>query len=66
MFSVEVEKAPPYIALSYTWGSKCLERKLKVDDRDLPITKNLAEAIDEIFVFVREARLSFWADSVCP
>jgi hypothetical protein len=65
MFSVEVEKAPPYIALSYTWGSKCLERKLKVDDRDLPITKNLAEAIDEIFVFVREARLSFWADSVC-
>lgn len=65
MFSVEVDKAPPYAALSYTWGSKSLDRKLQVDGHHIQITQNLAEAINDVFKYVREARLAFWADSIC-
>jgi hypothetical protein len=65
MITVEVEKAPPYIALSYTWGSKYVERKLNVDGHEISISKNLAEAIDATFVIAREASLMFWADSIC-
>jgi Heterokaryon incompatibility protein (HET) len=65
MVTVEVEKAPPYAALSYTWGSKTLERVLNVNGHDIAITKNLSEAIDALFAFVRGRNLLFWADSVC-
>ncbi|KAF1962080.1 HET-domain-containing protein, partial [Byssothecium circinans] len=63
--TVEVEKAPPYIALSYTWGCKNLSRVILMNGAEIPITVNLAEAIDAIFIFVRERSMMFWADSIC-
>jgi hypothetical protein len=65
MITVEVEKAPPYAALSYTWGSKTLSRTIGVDGAEVPITVNLADAIDAIFLFARSRNLVFWADSIC-
>ncbi|KAF2249179.1 heterokaryon incompatibility, partial [Trematosphaeria pertusa] len=65
MITVEVEKAPPYVALSYTWGSKSLSKAVHVNGCDIRITANLADAIDAIFVFARERNLMFWADSIC-
>lgn len=65
MVVVEVEKAPPYIALSYTWGDKMLSRTVTVDGCGTRITVNLAEAIDAIYQFARSRRLMFWADSIC-
>lgn len=63
--TVEVEKAPPYVALSYTWGSKNLSRTMRANGAEIPITKNLAEAIDAIFIFARGRSMMFWADSIC-
>ncbi|RMZ73052.1 heterokaryon incompatibility [Pyrenophora seminiperda CCB06] len=63
--AVEVEKAPPYVALSYTWGSKNLSRVIIANGAEIPITANLAEAIDAVFLFVRERSMMFWADSLC-
>ena len=63
--TVEVEKAPPYVALSYTWGCKNLSRIILANGAEIRITANLAEAIDAIFIFVRERNMMFWADSIC-
>ena len=63
--TVEVEKAPPYVALSYTWGCKNLSRVILANGAEISITVNLAEAIDAIFIFVRERSMMFWADSIC-
>jgi hypothetical protein len=52
--TVEVEKAPPYVALSYTWGSKETPRVILADGAEIRITANLAEAIDAILPFARE------------
>ncbi|RYO67586.1 hypothetical protein AA0113_g4446 [Alternaria arborescens] len=63
--TVEVEKAPPYVALSYTWGSKNLSRVILANGAEIHITANLAEAIDAIFIFATERNMMFWADSIC-
>jgi hypothetical protein len=63
--TVEVEKAPPYVALSYTWGSKDTPRVILADGAEIRITANLAEAIDAIRPFARERNMMFWADSIC-
>jgi hypothetical protein len=65
LFTVEIEKAPPYIALSYTWGCKDRLRSIQVNGSRVPITSNLAEAIDAVLSFAKERRLMFWADSIC-
>ncbi|KAF5847637.1 hypothetical protein GGP41_000363 [Bipolaris sorokiniana] len=65
MIIVEVEKAPPYVALSYTWGSNQLSRVILVNGNEVSITRSLAEAIDAIFIFARERSMMFWADSIC-
>ncbi|KAF1360622.1 hypothetical protein EJ07DRAFT_115421, partial [Lizonia empirigonia] len=65
MIAVEVEKAPPYVALSYTWGNKHLSRAISINGCEASITANLADAIDAIFDFARSRDLMFWADSIC-
>lgn len=65
MVTVEVEKAPPYVALSYTWGCKNRSRVILANGAEIAITENLAEAIDAIYIFVRERSMMFWADSIC-
>lgn len=65
MITVEVEKAPPYVALSYTWGCKTRSRVIIVNGAEIAITSNLADAINAIFLFARERNMMFWADSIC-
>jgi hypothetical protein len=65
MITVEVEKAPPYLALSYTWGCKKYSRAICVNGFDMPITANLGDAVDAIFIFARQQSMMFWADSIC-
>jgi hypothetical protein len=63
--TVEVGKSPPYVALSYTWGTKGTPRFILANGAEIRITANLAEAIDAILPFARERNMMFWADSVC-
>ncbi|KAH7076793.1 heterokaryon incompatibility protein-domain-containing protein [Paraphoma chrysanthemicola] len=65
LLTVEVEKAPPYVALSYTWGCTDLVRCLTVNGCEVRITASLAEAIDAMFMTVRGWRCHFWADGIC-
>jgi hypothetical protein len=65
MITVEVEKAPPYLALSYTWGCNKHSRLIRVNGFEMPVTANLGDAIDVIFIFARQQNMMFWADSIC-
>ncbi|KAF2735903.1 HET-domain-containing protein, partial [Polyplosphaeria fusca] len=65
MVTVEVEKAPPYVALSYTWGSKSRDERIEINGIPIPITRNLFEAISGTFESTRTEHALFWADSIC-
>jgi hypothetical protein len=72
----DIRDAPPYIALSYTWGSPLppdvvipdssteLEpHSIRCSGRDIPITKNLFNALSAFI----DMRLDgfFWIDAIC-
>lgn len=59
MVITELEKAPPFAALSYTWGNKEKSRVVRVDGHEVHITTNLAEAVDAIWRFAKERDLLF-------
>ncbi|KAF2269610.1 HET-domain-containing protein [Lojkania enalia] len=65
MITVEVEKAPPYVALSYTWGSQSRRTPILINGFRILISRNLAKAIHAVGAFVKEENLFFWADSIC-
>ncbi|PVH96900.1 HET-domain-containing protein, partial [Periconia macrospinosa] len=65
MITVEVEKAPPYVALSYTWGEKMLSNQIQVNGQMIPITANLGDAVGAIYEYARERNMMLWADSIC-
>ena len=65
LVNISLDQTPLYVALSYTWGSNVTERTIEVNNVSLPITKNLAEAIDGISEFIMDHDLYIWADSIC-
>lgn len=60
-----IDEAPPYLGLSYTWGPQSLDHAMIIDGSSLSITKNLADAIAALYVYVREQHLMLWVDAVC-
>lgn len=65
LLPIDIHKAPPYLALSYTWGSHTSDYAITVDGQSLVIPKNLADAIQSMGDYVKENHLMLWADSVC-
>jgi Heterokaryon incompatibility protein (HET) len=65
MITVPLASAPPYIALSYAWGSTERVDTVRVNGYKLPITQSLSEALRAIFQYARDRELLFWADSLC-
>ncbi|TPX06852.1 uncharacterized protein E0L32_002348 [Thyridium curvatum] len=54
---------PPYVAVSYTWGSDVFPRQLFVENAAIAITENLYQALEQ-FRDEEKARL-LWVDAVC-
>lgn len=65
LFPVNIHKAPPYLALSYTWGSPTSYDAITIDGQSIAILKNLADAIKSIRHYLTENHLMLWADFVC-
>lgn len=63
VMSFRVSKAPRYAALSYAWGEGIFCRKMSIGGKLLPITQNLAVALEHI----REQHKAvvLWVDAVC-
>ncbi|KIW09151.1 uncharacterized protein PV09_00087 [Verruconis gallopava] len=58
-----IEKAPPYRALSYTWGPKTATEKICVDGYGLVIRRNLYRFLDKYKI--KHEGEWIWIDQIC-
>ena len=65
LLTVDLHKAPPYLALSYTWGSRTSCATITIDDQPITVPKNLAGALRRICPYAQKKHWMMWADSVC-
>lgn len=65
LLPINIHKAPPYLASSYTWGSHTSHDAITIDGQSITIPKNLADAMKSMRDYVKKRRLMLWADSVC-
>jgi hypothetical protein len=62
--TVELDEAPPYIALSYVWGDPSETSTIFVNGRSVQVTTNLAAALGRIRRRYWEPE-TLWIDAVC-
>lgn len=65
LITVDIDKAPPYMALSYTWGSRALDGNFVIDGKSVAITQNLEEALKKLHPYLKKEALLLWADLIC-
>jgi hypothetical protein len=58
-----LQSAPPYEALSYTWGEAVLSRKIICNGSSLQVTSNLHDALQ--YLRQIEGERIVWIDAVC-
>lgn len=58
-----LDAAPPYFALSYTWGDPNPRDKILIDGRELRITQNCADALRRMLRGKLDKMI--WVDSIC-
>jgi hypothetical protein len=61
--TVLLASAPPYEALSYTWGAPEYTEPVLIDGHELLITPNLAEALRSLRL--RDKSRVLWIDAIC-
>ena len=59
----EVETAPPYHAISYTWGPEQPTETITVDDGLAVVRKNCADVLRQL-IFFKTCRY-YWLDALC-
>jgi hypothetical protein len=63
MFKYSLDDRPEYVALSYVWGDPKDTRPIRVNERDVQVTKNLADALLQL---QQDERVLFlWVDALC-
>ncbi|RMJ19473.1 hypothetical protein CDV36_000864 [Fusarium kuroshium] len=61
---VSLTACPPFVALSYVWGSPVRDYRLTLCDNSLlPITKSVAEALTYVLDDIEDAFI--WIDQIC-
>jgi len=60
-----LDHAPPYWALSYTWGTETATNDLFLNDRTLAIRQNLSLALARIGKRVKDEHIYLWVDAIC-
>ncbi|KAE8443174.1 hypothetical protein EG329_002272 [Mollisiaceae sp. DMI_Dod_QoI] len=65
LFHTTLETAPPYKALSYTWGDKSISLPIVVDSDNIFITGNLKHALQRLRPIGNEPEVVLWIDAIC-
>jgi hypothetical protein len=65
IFHTPLETAPPYQALSYSWGDRASLEPLLVDSQIISVTPNLQQALQRLRPREGEQELVIWVDAVC-
>ncbi|RSM09313.1 hypothetical protein CEP52_004213 [Fusarium oligoseptatum] len=63
LLTFKLNEAPPYKALSYTWGNPNLAGTILVDGQDIPTGHNLSTALQRLY---QDDTIEYiWADALC-
>jgi hypothetical protein len=65
MIQVSLDTAPPYQALSYTWGDKASSHQVLVNQGSVQVTTNLKHALRRLRPNTGEEDLLIWVDAIC-
>ncbi|KAI0100390.1 HET domain-containing protein [Nemania sp. FL0031] len=71
--TVHVDEAPPYFALSYSWGKQTQDVRMVVDDQAMSVSPSMAEAIQRLRNLAVDSSASntrvkwvwVWIDKIC-
>jgi hypothetical protein len=61
LIQINLDKAPPYIALSYTWGTNVAKHAIHIDGQKLTVSENLHAALMALSFF----GWFLWIDAIC-
>jgi len=59
-----LESAPPYSAISYTWGDPALTTSITIDGRTMVVRQNGEYALQQTFAIEKKKKY-VWVDAVC-
>ncbi|KAK0644445.1 heterokaryon incompatibility, partial [Cercophora newfieldiana] len=63
LLEFSVDRAPPYVALSYVWGDSALRKPIFVGTKQLQVTENLESALNH---FAEDDKtVIIWVDALC-
>ena len=69
LITTTLKDAPPYVALSYTWGPPSFTEMLPLGPRGawraFPITKNAYEALKCLGLTIGRQNRTLWVDAIC-
>jgi hypothetical protein len=61
----EIDQAPPYVALSYTWGSLTDTRIILINGKQFAVRENLYDFLETFSQNKRERHRYLWIDQIC-
>ncbi|KAK4494826.1 hypothetical protein PRZ48_014182 [Zasmidium cellare] len=62
---VDISSAPPYAAISYTWGSPQDQRRIAINGKSFDVWQNCHYALTQIAPHLQGGLGYFWLDSIC-
>ena len=65
LFHTSLDEAPPYQALSYSWGDRSTAFPIKINAGEVAITQNLKLALQRLRPSVSTDQFIIWVDALC-
>ncbi len=65
LFATTLDQAPPYVALSYSWGEQSGTQIVLIDSDAMSVTPNLKNALQRLRPQPRNSDEIFWIDAIC-
>lgn len=59
------DNAPPYVAISYTWGDPNSTTDITVNERRMLVRKNCEYALQQVFHNTKSQQQYVWLDAIC-
>jgi hypothetical protein len=65
MYCFSLEKCPPYVAVSYTWGSSAAGKEIKLGNQTLSVRQNIWNFLCQMHGHGKFRLRFFWIDAIC-
>ena len=65
IYSVPLVRCPPYVAVSYAWGTSMLAKDILLNETPFPIRENVWSLLTEMRQHEKLKWRFFWIDAIC-